>query len=213
MAVGSILEARGRRQPLAAAFHPLQTLCHAVMLLHMNRQLVLALTSVALIAAPAAAQVADKASEVARIESECGLKKGTLTVTGDHIQLLPSPDEAYERVDCAIDRLNKAQVGKLGFVGNEADPHTILRPPLRYIAEGSSAQMAALMKAAQADNWVIDKTGTASDGSMFVQLESGATMTFGQSEHLLNRIWRREFGDIFFGMSPRKLSDPNQLDD
>ena len=168
---------------------------------------------VAMNAGPARAQVADRAGQAARIESECGLKPGTIKITGDEVQLLPSPDEDYERVDCAIDRLNKARVGKLGFVGNEASPNAVLKPPLRYIAEGASAQIADLIKEANAEKWVIDRTAAAADGSVIVEFESGPGMTWRQSERLLRRIWKKEFGDIGFGRAPRKLSDPNPLDD
>ena len=180
----------------------------------MNRFLLLALMSVLLLGtAPPAAQVTDKAKQASDIESQCGLKKGTITVSGDQIRLQPLLDEAYENVDCALERLNKAGLGKLGFVGNEADPNAVLRPPLRYIAEGSSAEMTALVKAAQAEKWVISKTAAASGGMTIVQFESGATMTNGQATKLLDRIWSKEFGDVAFGTAPRKLSDPNPFDD
>ena len=181
----------------------------------MNRSpLLVLLLCVALFgSAPAAAQVMDKTKQAAVIERECGLKEGTITVSGDQIRLQPSPGEAYEKVDCALERLNKAGLGKLGFVGNEADPNAVLRPPLRYIAEGSSAEMAALIKAAQADRWVINKTATASDGMTIVEFESGARMTNGQAGKLLDRIWKKEFGDIGFGMAPRRLSAPDPFAD
>jgi hypothetical protein len=35
-----------------------------------------------------------------------------------------------------------------------------------------------------------------------VQFESGATMTNGRAERLLNRISKNEFGDISFGSHP-----------
>lgn len=164
-------------------------------------------------AAPAAAQVADKAEEVARIESECGLKSGTITITGDQIQLQPSLDEAYENVDCALTRLNQAGFGKLGFVGNEIDPNAVLHSPLRYIAKGSRVQIAALVEAAEADQWAITMTASTSDGTTVVLFESNKTMTHGHASELLDRIWKYEFGDIAVGMAPRKLSDPNPLDE
>jgi len=80
----------------------------------------LLLSFAAFAAAPGAVQAKDKSKEAALIESECGLKKGTITAIGDQIRLQPSPDEGYKNVDCAIGRLNKADLGKLGFVGNEA---------------------------------------------------------------------------------------------
>ncbi len=52
--------------------------------------------------------------------------------------------------------------------------------------------MAALVKAAQADKWVINKTATASDGMTIVEFESGATMTHGEASKLLDRIWNKE---------------------
>jgi hypothetical protein len=170
-------------------------------------------SSVAFGCIPAFAQVTDKAREAARIESECGLKKGTITVSGDEVRLQPSPDEAYDHVDCALTRLNKAGLGKLGFVGNEADPNAVLEIPLRYVAEGSSAQIAALVKAAQADKWTVVRTATASDGMVIVQFESSSTMTHGQATLLLNRIWKNEFGDIFLGLAPHRLSARNPDDD
>lgn len=163
--------------------------------------------------APAAvAQVTDKAKGAARIESDCGLKKGTLTIHGESVWLSPSQDEAYERIDCALAQLRTGGLGKFGFVGNEADPNAVLRPPLRYIAEGSSVQVTALVSAARADKWVITRTATASDGTAIAQFESGPTMTNGQASKLLDRVWKNEFGDIGFGFAPRKLSDrsPNE---
>jgi hypothetical protein len=154
------------------------------------------------------------AAEVRRIERECRLKKGTLTVDGEHVRLRPSPNEDYQHVDCALAHLKKVGLGdRLGFVGNEADPNGVLRPPLRYIAVGSATQMAALTKAAQVEHWTIDRTATASDGMVIVEFESGVTMTNGQAESLLNRIWKNEFGDISLGIAPRRLSSRDQIDE
>jgi hypothetical protein len=167
----------------------------------------------ALVASPTFAQDVDKAKEAARIERECGLKKGTITVIGDDIRLQPSPNEAYGNVDCALSKLRNAGLGKLGFVGNQADPNAVLRPPLRYIAAGPSAQIQTLSIAAQSEKWAITKTATASDGTAIIQIESGANMTNGQVGKLLDRIWKKEFGNISFGFAPRKLSGPNPYDD
>jgi hypothetical protein len=161
----------------------------------------------------AAAEATDKAQQAASVERQCGLKIGTITVTGDQIRLQPSQDEAYDKVDCALERLSKASLGELGFVGNEATPNAVLEPPLRYIAEGSTAEITALVKAANADKWLITKTAAASDGTTIVLFESGAAMSNGQADRLLDRIWKKEFGDIAFGTAPRKLSDPNPYED
>lgn len=173
--------------------------------------LVLMPSVVLLGAAPAAAQVADNSKTAAVIERACGLKKGTITVSGDEIRLQPSPDEAYENVDCALERLKKAGLGKLGFVGNEADPNAVLRPPLRYIAVGSNFQIAALIGALETDKWTIVRRGSASDGTLFVQFESGPMMTHGEAGKIVERIWGKEFGDIWFGYAPTKLSEPEPL--
>jgi hypothetical protein len=102
----------------------------------------------ALGAAPAAAPPTDKAREAARIETECGLKTGTITVLGDHVTLRPSPDEAYEKVDCALARLNKGVLGKLGFVGNEAAPNTAApaRAPSAQIVQPPSPAKLRLIR-------------------------------------------------------------------
>jgi hypothetical protein len=57
-----------------------------------------------------------------------------------------------------------------------------------------------------------ERTATASDETAMLQFESGPTMTEGQSENLLRRIWKREFGDVEFGIAPRRLSSPNDDD-
>lgn len=165
--------------------------------------------------APAPAQVTDKAAQAAIIESGCGLKKGTITITGEKVQFQPSPDEPYEHVECALARLEKAGLVSLpiGFVGNEADPNAVVRPQLRYIAEGPTARIAALERALQAEDWNIVRSATASDGSTILQFESGPKMTNGEAEKLLDRIWSKEFGDLEFGTAPRKLSEPASYDD
>jgi hypothetical protein len=162
---------------------------------------------------PASAQVADKAKEAERIERECGVRKGTITINGDRLRLRLSPDEAYDRVDCALERLRKADLGKLGFVGNEVDQNAVLRPPLRYVAAGSKVQIAALVNAAKADKWTVTRTATAPEGTVIVLFESGAATTHGEASKLLDRIWKLEFGDIAFGLAPRKLSDSDSFDD
>lgn len=181
------------------------------MLRGMNNHFTLGLLAclVALNGSQAAAQAPDKAKEAANIESECGLKKGTITVVGDNIRLEPSPDEEYEKLDCALTRLTKANLGRIGFVGNEMDLNATLKPPIRYIAEGSSTQMEALVKAVKAEHWVVNRVASSSDGVVIVQFESGANMTNGQATKLLDRIWKKEFGDIALGTAPRKISEPD----
>jgi hypothetical protein len=154
-------------------------------------------------AAPAAAKDADKTKWAAAIERECGLKTGTIKVSGGQMRFQSSGDESFEEVDCAVTLVNQAGVGKLGV-----DPNAILRKPIRYIAEGSSAEIAALVKAAQADKWLINKTAAASDGTTIVQFERGPATINLQEEGLFDRIWKKEFGDIAIGTAPRKLSDP-----
>jgi hypothetical protein len=177
------------------------------------RVVLLGIALLAVNGAAAAPPSPDKGKEAARIERQCGLKKGTLTVHGGSVWLNPTRDEAYEHIDCALGQLRTAGLGKLGFVGNEADPNAVLATPLRYIAVGPCAQIAALTSAARTELWTIDRTATASDGTAIVQFESGAAMTNGQADRLLQRIWKNEFGDILFGFAPRKLSSRDPLDD
>jgi hypothetical protein len=66
---------------------------------------------------------------------------------------------------------------------------------------------------AKADGWTINRTATASDGTAIVQIESGTQMTHEQASHLLESIRRKVFGDVAFGLAPRKLSDRDPFDD
>ena len=143
----------------------------------------------------------------AAIERECGLGTGTIAITGERVELKPRPDEAFERVDCALAKLRDAG-HKLGFVGNEADPDAVLHPPLRYIVAGPAGAIAALVRAAEADKWDITLRAAAPDGTAVVQFESGKAMTHGEADRLIHRIWNKDFGDIAFGAAPGKLSEP-----
>ncbi len=62
-------------------------------------------------------------SKLARIETQCGIKYGTLKLGSDNqVTITPSADEKYEAVDCLLRELKKPEFAdiKLGFVGNEA---------------------------------------------------------------------------------------------
>jgi hypothetical protein len=69
------------------------------------------------------------------------------------------------------------------------------------------------VKAAGADKWLINQTAAASNGLTIDLFESGPARTNGQAGRLLERIWKKESGDIAFGTAPRKLSDPNRYED
>jgi len=153
------------------------------------------------------------ASTIEGINRDCKLKEGTLILVGDEVRFQPPPDEEFERLECALSRLKERPGVKFGFIGNERDSNAVLKPPLRYIAEGSSLQIAALANAAQADKWTVVMRASSPDGLAIVQFESGPAMTGGQATALLDRIWKKEFGDIAFGMAPRKLSDPGDIDE
>ena len=195
--------------------HPLPTSRRAVILPAMGHRLIFTLPVLCASWAPtlAAAPSVDKAEEAARIEKDCDLKKGTITVAGDQISLRPSPNEAYNHLDCALTRLKKAGLGTLGFIGNEADPNAVLRPPLRYIAEGSQTEIGSLARAAEAEKWTVTRRATSTDGQAILQFESGPKMTNGEASKLLDHIWKKEFGDLEFGAAPRRLSEPPGDDD
>ena len=55
----------------------------------------------------------------------CGLPADRLElVGGEELRFRPSPDDAYERVDCLLGQLRKVHGVKLSFVGNEAYVNT-----------------------------------------------------------------------------------------
>ncbi len=64
------------------------------------------------------------ASALARVEKQCGVAPGMLTLVADgSVRVQPSPYEKYERVDCVFSELRKPEFAdhiKLGFVGNGA---------------------------------------------------------------------------------------------
>ncbi|RYG55639.1 MAG: hypothetical protein EON56_05340 [Alphaproteobacteria bacterium] len=159
------------------------------------------------------AQASADASLVESINRDCRLKDGTLALVGNEVRLQPPPDEDFESLECALDRLKKSTGLKFGFVGNELDPDTVLSRPLRYIAEGTRSQISALSNAALAEKWTVIMRALGSHGLTLLQFESGLGMTNAQSERLLNRIWKKEFGDIAFGQAPQKLSAPDYVSD
>lgn len=197
-----------------SAFRPIadiQAHVHAEPMTGIWTLLPIALSSA--LGAPALQEAADQAERAKEIEKACGLADGAIRVVEGHVRFQPSPHEELERVDCALASLKSAGMTDLGFVGNEADPNAILRPPLRFIALGPKAQIDALSAAAAEEKWIITRTATASDGIAMLQFESRPGMKQGEATRLVDRIWEEEFGDIAFGTAPRKLSEPDTFEE
>ena len=148
-----------------------------------------------------------------KIAKHCNTPVEWLTVSGDdEIRLQPTPEADFNKVDCVLAQLKKYDGIKLGFVGNELDPNAVLTKPYRYIAEGMKTQIQALMAAARAEGWVIVRTADAHDGISFVEFHSRSGETSGGADKLMQRIWRKEFGDLALGDMPRRLSEPYDFD-
>lgn len=145
------------------------------------------------------------ARKVQRIERACNLSKGTITAVADEVHFAPSPDEKYENVDCAFAKLKKGHVEKMGFIGNEADPNAVLDEPYEYVVEGSAPQIAALSAAAQSEGWIIVTSAKADDGTLFLVFKTRQGETSGGADHLMQRIWKKEFGDILLSRAPQPL--------
>jgi len=177
----------------------------------MKRRTVLkfALAAVLLSSAPAMAGQSRLSRKVQHIEQACKLTTGTLTAVGDEVHFAPSPNEKYENVDCALAKLKKGRVEKLGFVGNEADPSAVLQEPYRYIVEGTATAIAGLTAAVRASGWIIDKSAKADDGTSFLVFETHQGETVGGAQQLMQRIWRKEFGELLLGRAPEPLAEPN----
>ncbi|MEA3009855.1 MAG: hypothetical protein QOJ91_1547 [Sphingomonadales bacterium] len=60
-------------------------------------------------------------ARLGEISRKCGLPASVFKLIGtDELHIQPSPDEKYERLDCALIELKNANLPlKLGFVGNE----------------------------------------------------------------------------------------------
>ena len=177
----------------------------------MKRRACLALVAATASLSPAHATVAQSslAKKLQRIERACELSTGTLTASGDEVHFAPSPNAKYENVDCALAKLRRGHIQKLGFIGNEADPNAVLKEPYRYIVEGSGAHIAALTAAARADGWIIVKSAKADDGTSFLIFQTHHGETSGGADHLMQRVWRREFGELMIGRAPEPLVEPN----
>jgi hypothetical protein len=62
-------------------------------------------------------------TRLASVETQCGVKSGTLRLEAHNmVTLMPSANEKYEAIDCVLRELKKPEFAdiKLGFVGNEA---------------------------------------------------------------------------------------------
>ena len=98
-----------------------------------HRLMLLLFATIAVLGAvPLAARTTNKGKELALIENQCGLKKGTITLVGDQIRFQPMPNADYKSVDCALGRLLrlrglKDDLSNLGFVGNEARPDAAMK--------------------------------------------------------------------------------------
>jgi len=140
-----------------------------------------------------------------RIEQACNLKTGTVTAVGTEVHFDPSPNEKYQNLDCALAKLKPAHAEKIGFIGNEVYPNTVLNEPHRYIIEGTANQIANLTAAARASGWIIVKSAKADDGTSFLLIQTRQGETVGGADQLMQRIWRKEFGEVKLGRAPEPL--------
>jgi hypothetical protein len=60
---------------------------------------------------------------LARVETQCDVKPGTLKLDSDNlVAVKPAPDAKYDTIECVFRELKKPEFAdhvKLGFVGNE----------------------------------------------------------------------------------------------
>ena len=72
---------------------------------------------------PATVSPKERQAVIDRIADECGLPRATFELLGDELHIKPDPNEAYPKIDCALQRIEDSKIPfKLGFVGNEAYP-------------------------------------------------------------------------------------------
>jgi hypothetical protein len=147
---------------------------------------------------------------VAKVIDECKVPASYISVVDDELLVNPAQDADYEKVDCMLAHIKDAKVQKIGFIGNEWDPDAVLQSALHYIAVGSNSEIDALMASAAFQHWRVEKLANADDGTQFLIFETKAGVTAGQSTVLLDQIWKKEFGDVSFGIAPRKLSDNSE---
>ena len=169
------------------------------------------ITGLAFLSLAIASQAGTPASKtdrlVRQISRKCNLRAGILSAVNGEVRLAPTPTDKYEKVDCALAALKKANAPLMGFVGNEIDPNEVLKTPYRYIAEGTENQITLLAEAVTAEGWVIAERARANDGTSFLTFQTRPGETVGASEKLTKRIWNNEFGNLGFGRAPSKLSD------
>ncbi|WP_194953500.1 hypothetical protein [Sphingopyxis solisilvae] len=73
---------------------------------------------------PADSQADRLKAGLVRVETQCGVKPGTLKLNSDNlVAVMPASDAKYETIECVFRELKKPEFAdhiKLGFVGNEA---------------------------------------------------------------------------------------------
>lgn len=147
---------------------------------------------------------------VAKVIYECKVPASYISVVDDELLVNPAPDADYEKVDCMLAQIKDAKVLKRGFIGNELDPDAVLQSTSRYIAVGSNTEIDALMASAAFQHWRVEKLANADDGTRLLIFETKTGVTAGQSTILLDQIWKQDFGNLSFGIAPRKLSDKGE---
>jgi hypothetical protein len=147
---------------------------------------------------------------VAKVIYECKVPTSYISVVDDELVVNPALNADYEKVDCMLAHIKESKVLKIGFIGNEWDPDAVLPSALRYIAVGSNIEIDVLMASAAFQHWRVEKLANSDDGTRFLIFETKTGVTAGQSTILLDRIWKQEFGDVSFGIAPRKLSDKSE---
>ena len=158
------------------------------------------------LALPALAQSSDPSDRLVRkVTKQCHLRAGVLTADKGEIHFAPSPDDNFKQIDCALARL-KGKTEKFGFVGNELDPNAVLTEPYRYIAMGTTKQVTDLESAVRQERWLVISSAQMTNGEKVLSFKTREGETAGGAQKLMDRIWAKEFGDLSFGMAPRRLS-------
>lgn len=139
------------------------------------------------------------------IAKRCGTPPEWVSVVSkDEVHLQPPPEADYAKVDCILAQLRLQKGIKLGFIGNEADPNSVLNPGWSYVASGSVGALTKLGLEARNAGWIVGPIAKADDGTGFLTFGTPEGMTEAQATPFAERLWHHRLGDIKFGPAPTR---------
>ena len=135
-----------------------------------------------------------------KIKATCGITSGQFSYDVKGISLVYDGMIEREKLDCASNLTT--------LVGADFDSHDTSAPysgPRRFIVKGPAKRLDSVAQESVAAHWTTIRRADAGDGTGFLEIEVGPSVTRRQAREFLDRFLFGDFSEIAIGLAPRTL--------